>query len=423
MILKASQRGGGQGLAVHLMRTDDNEHVEVHELRGFVSDDLSSAFKEAQAISRGTKCRQYLFSLSLNPPDNENVSIAVFEKAIERIEQKLGLESQPRAIVFHEKEGRRHAHCVWSRIDAGRMSARQLSHFKMKLRDISRDLYLEHEWKMPRGLMNSDFRDPVNFTLAEWQQAKRAGHDPRELKQTLQECWAASDGKASFEHALKERGFHLARGDRRGFVVLDYQGEVYSLSRALGLKAKEVRARLGSESDLRSAAQTKRIIAERTTPAIKAHIDEARLSFKHKTASLDHNKALMVQRHRNARQELRRDHRRRHEQEIRARTARLPKGLKAVWSRITGKYRVLKKQNMVEAAHCQRRDRNEHETLVTKQLSERRKLQNIIKAQRGDQAQLLRSLRRDVGAYLTLGRVPEPPEREQTRRRTRSLKR
>ena len=34
MILKASQRGGGQNLAVHLMRTDDNEHVRVHELRG-----------------------------------------------------------------------------------------------------------------------------------------------------------------------------------------------------------------------------------------------------------------------------------------------------------------------------------------------------------------------------------------------------
>lgn len=33
MILKASQRGGGQDLAAHLMRLDDNEHVKLHELR------------------------------------------------------------------------------------------------------------------------------------------------------------------------------------------------------------------------------------------------------------------------------------------------------------------------------------------------------------------------------------------------------
>lgn len=106
MILKASQRSSGQNLAAHLLRTDDNEHVLVHDLRGFASDDLHGAFKEAEAVSRGTKCRQYLFSLSLNPPEAENVPVAVFEDAIERIEGKLKLEGQPRAIVFHEKEGK-----------------------------------------------------------------------------------------------------------------------------------------------------------------------------------------------------------------------------------------------------------------------------------------------------------------------------
>jgi hypothetical protein len=40
-----------------------------------------------------------------------------FEAAIDMAEQRLGLDGHPRAIVFHEKEGRRHAHAVWSRID------------------------------------------------------------------------------------------------------------------------------------------------------------------------------------------------------------------------------------------------------------------------------------------------------------------
>lgn len=35
MILISSSRSGGANLATHLMRTDQNEHVDVHELRGF----------------------------------------------------------------------------------------------------------------------------------------------------------------------------------------------------------------------------------------------------------------------------------------------------------------------------------------------------------------------------------------------------
>jgi hypothetical protein len=74
MILKGSQRGGGQDLAAHLLRLDDNDHVRVHELRGFAADDLRGALKEAEAISRGTRCSQYLFSLSLSPPESARVS-------------------------------------------------------------------------------------------------------------------------------------------------------------------------------------------------------------------------------------------------------------------------------------------------------------------------------------------------------------
>ena len=37
---------------------------------------------------------------------------------------------------------------------------------------------LEHGWTMPEGLNHSHARDPRNFTLAEWQQAKRIGKDP-----------------------------------------------------------------------------------------------------------------------------------------------------------------------------------------------------------------------------------------------------
>ena len=54
MILKGNQRGNAANLAAHLMNAQDNEHVELHELRGFMNeDDLHEALKEAEeAVQR-----------------------------------------------------------------------------------------------------------------------------------------------------------------------------------------------------------------------------------------------------------------------------------------------------------------------------------------------------------------------------------
>lgn len=173
MILKGNQRGGGKQLALHLLNGHENDHIEVYEVSGFVSDDLVEAFTESYAISQGTRCKQFLFSLSLNPPELETVPIEIFESAIDRIEQSLGLSGQPRAVVFHEKEGRRHAHCVWSRIDVAKMRAINHSHYKRKLNKISHELYLENQWEVPEGFKRKQERNPLNMDRAEWQQGKK----------------------------------------------------------------------------------------------------------------------------------------------------------------------------------------------------------------------------------------------------------
>ena len=108
-----------------------------------------------------------MFSVSLNPPQNESDPVEYFENALADIEKNLGLEGHPRAVVFHEKEGGRHAYCVWSRINTEEMKAVNLPHYKLKLRDISKQLYFQHGWKMPHGLLDSAFRNRANFTLAE----------------------------------------------------------------------------------------------------------------------------------------------------------------------------------------------------------------------------------------------------------------
>jgi len=414
MILKAKERGDAGQLARYLLSMRDNEHVELHEVYGFASDDLIGAFSEADAIARGTRCKNYLFSMSLNPPEGAAVSKAVFEEAADQIEKKLGLDNQPRAIVFHEKDGRRHAHVVWSRIDVQRMRAINLPHYKVKLRDVSRELYLQHEWEMPLGLQDRRLRDPLNFTREEWQQAKRVNLDPREIKTVLRQCWDNSDNRASFEQAIKERGFLLAHGDRRGFVALDYRGEVYSLSRYASVKVKEIEARLGEREHLPSVDEVKERLAKGMTRKLEDFIKDARRDAKQHYAMLDFRCTEMVARHRDGRQGLSRLHEKRWLAETKELAARIPRGFSGLWRRLTGEYARIKRQNEQKLLKAWQRDRAETDALIVRQLEERQSLQADIKWQRARRQDELMQLRREILEYQTADgpdRGPEPRNR------------
>lgn len=404
MILKASQRSGGKALALHLLNEADNEHIELHELRGFTADNLTGAFKEIEAISKGTRCSQYLFSLSLSPPQSEYVPIEHFEAAIDRVERKLGLENQPRAIVFHEKEGRRHAHCVWSRIDSDNMQAINMPFFKNKLMEISRQLYLEHGWDMPRGFQNRKERDPANFTLAEWQQAKRQGEDPRELKALLQECWASSDNRQAFSRALEDRGFTLCAGDKRGYVALDYRGEVYSLSRWLEVKTKELKARLDDPSTLPKLETAKENLSKRMTRTIENHEKTVKEQLQREAAPLLKQRRDMQEQHKEERESQKAFHEKRQAFENQKRAEQLPKGLKAVWHFLSGRYFKDRAQFESEKKSALERDRAEKNALRQSQLKERRELQTALMSMRQEHRATLNSLREDAAYYLRLGR-------------------
>lgn len=406
MILKASQRGGAGQLARHLLKAA-NEHVEVHEIRGFMADDLTEALSEAYAVSRGTRCRQFLFSVSFNPPEHERVPVEAFESAIDRVERGLGLEGRPRAVVFHEKEGRRHAHCVWSRIDTAEMKAVNMAFFKRKLRDISRELYLEHDWRMPLGLVDSQERDPATFSLAEWQQARRAGEDPKALKVLFQDCWAISDSRASFAAALEARGYHLAQGERRGFVALDYRGEAYAIARWTGKRAKEVKARLGDPATLPTVTEAKAKIAARMTAAVRGYIRECEAAFAARDAALEARKADLTNLHRQARARLNQHHEARWIAETNRRAARMSRGFRGIWDRLTGRHAHIRRENENEAWQALQRDQAERDDLIERHLDQRRALQAEVKEARRGHAKDLEQLRHDVAYYMELnGRQP-----------------
>lgn len=250
IITKASQRANGQELAVHLQNARDNERVEIVHIRGAVAQDLSGAFQEWHAISKATKCRKYLYSLSLNPdPTQGPLTRRQYKDYIARVENKLKLRGHPRAIVFHVKEGREHCHVVWSRIIPGQLKAVPISHDRLALQAITRDFAKDHNLILPENMQpGSDTKDrplPVRMTLFEKHQQERTGVSREERIEQLTRIWRQTKTGKEFVHAMALAGYHLARGDSVPYAVLDHYGEIHSLPRQIeGAKTKDIRARL-----------------------------------------------------------------------------------------------------------------------------------------------------------------------------------
>ncbi|MEM9578721.1 MAG: relaxase/mobilization nuclease domain-containing protein [Pseudomonadota bacterium] len=378
MIIVASQRSGARALADHLMNDRDNDHVTLAKVEGFVANDLHGALDEAHAISKATRCKQFLFSVSLNPPEDAHVSDEGFEQMAQRVAKTLQLQDQPHAMVVHEKQGRRHAHAVWSRIDTNGMKAVNLPHFKNKLRDLSRETFLENGWELPDGLATHGKKSPLNFTLEEWQQAKRSKVDPREIKQIFQKTWERTDNLSSFKNVLEGSGYFLAKGDRRGFVALDVDGNVYAISKWTGLKVKDVEAKLGHPKHLKSVDETQADIRSKVSLQTREFIAETKNRHFQELDPHRQEHRTLTQAHRDERMKLQIGQEKRWIAETKVRSSKLNKGLRGLFDRFSGKAKVIRSQNELDARVCAIRDQKQRDFMVREQIKERRALQERV---------------------------------------------
>ena len=170
-----------------------------------------------------------------------------------------------------------------------------------------------------------------------------------------------------------------------GPCQIDTYGEVYSLARQIGLKKTELSRKLGKTELLPSVAEAKQTISGRLTKQFKGYSDELNSKHKREMTPLVHARQTMTQRHRVARTDQKASHEKRWQAEELQRSARLRKGFKGIWDRLTGTHQRTRAKNKAETLKCQARDRNEKETLIAKQLAERKKLQSQFKQLRQKQ--------------------------------------
>lgn len=233
---------------------------------------------------------------------------------------------------------------------------------------------------MPRGLVNSEERNPLNFSREEWQQAKRIERDPRSIKTIFQDCWAISDSGKAFAQAMEARGYYLARGDRRNFVAVDHLGEVYAIARWADVKTRAVNARLGDPEAFPGVDEMKARLAQQVDARLRRFASETRREFEQARLGLHEQKRKLVAWQRHERQIQSEMQAARQVIETRIRYARFSKGLlKGIWDRITGRHAAIRRQNEEELSRSMQRDEAERQALIDRQLQERRALHRQIR--------------------------------------------
>src|ERR1700680_3664770 len=164
MIAKGNRHNNGAKLAGYMMtgNAKKGERAELYQLRGFdEADNILDAFRDVEVMAEATKADNALFHVQVRCLEHERLTRPQWEHAADRIEKRLGLTGQPRAIYFHinQQTGEEHMHVGWSLIDAETMHATPAQFFKFRVKAISREL--EQEFHLTR--VKNDREGPIKY--------------------------------------------------------------------------------------------------------------------------------------------------------------------------------------------------------------------------------------------------------------------
>ena len=218
------------------------------------ADDLKRLSGVATTGRKRTAGVVYSFSIAWHP-EQEPERNTMQNSALD-ILTELGLADHEAVFVCHTDTAHPHVHVIANLIhpETGRKAVPSYdyltaSKWAEKLERETGKIYCEQ-----RVINNEQRRELAkeNRQLANIKHREK----PHEQAKKVQELYNRSDSGKAFQAALKSEGLTLAQGDRRGFVLVDNQGKILSLSRQLkGQRARDIKAKLAGLEHLPSAQE------------------------------------------------------------------------------------------------------------------------------------------------------------------------
>lgn len=227
MIIQGKTHPKASVLSNYLSKTGQNEKAELKEVYGTVANDIKGALFEMELIASGTRCKNHMYHVSINPRENENLTPEQWARAIDLLAENLRLDGHQRVVVEHIKEGRQHMHVAWSRIDIEKMTAVRLSknykNHELTARQLEKEfghtrvqgVHIEREGKRPfRAFSNGDL-----------EKLKRLGINILKMREESKKQALQIKEKYAFIRILKKFDLILAYKDENKFVLVDLLGK------------------------------------------------------------------------------------------------------------------------------------------------------------------------------------------------------
>ncbi|MFG1477555.1 hypothetical protein V5F53_02690 [Xanthobacter sp. V4C-4] len=252
------------------MKTKDGQKVHLLPPRYLSSEGLKDQIAEIVAVSSHGRTNKPLYHVHIDPPANCDAK-AVIASFVREFEKEFGLQESVRTGVLHLKNGRLHAHLVYSTVrQDGRLI--NLSHEYARREKVCRIIEFEHGLELVKGkhnlavsnaLLKADRQDVVDamraaglldrtrpvakLTPGERHQQERTKVLLDDVRRAAYSAWISMRTPQDFRQRLEAGGLHLGAGDK-GPVVLDPSGSIHSLPRILSAGARTTGAKVKAAS-------------------------------------------------------------------------------------------------------------------------------------------------------------------------------
>jgi len=275
MIIKGGSRSNGAQLGRYLMETGENAEVKVLELPASARS-VPEAVRDMERMGKATRGEKVLYHAQINPNPGEPMWKGDWIRSADILAEKLGMEGQPRVIVFHLKEGylegaREHAHVVFQRTDvekgrlisdshnyrkheaASRQIERELGHEPVPTVDRGTSYTQEEARKAsqlpaPTELVRREGSARVTYVPDGQYGPLRSGRgaNPKEVRAFVTMAYQRARGPEEFRGYLWAAKLQIAIGERRAYSLIDEFGNDYTLARMVqGARTSDLKRFLG----------------------------------------------------------------------------------------------------------------------------------------------------------------------------------
>ena len=251
----------------HNPETDDwNDEVSIvcSSNLGFGLD-VKLGMLEMTAVASGSRCRKFLYLANINPDvcGGRELDDDEAEEAAEQLLETLGFGVEHQwMLIRHLKNGRPHFHLIANRVSPITLKAVHLGWNYPKQESVARTL--EKRFGITAVMGSSSKRAQACHNIPKnerpplrkrkhkhkvEQQAKRTKIPTSQVADDMAWAWSPAIPFGEWQTNLEERGYLLAKGDRRDLVVIDRNGGVHNPVRHLDINVAEFRKWLG-QADL-----------------------------------------------------------------------------------------------------------------------------------------------------------------------------